>query len=102
KFIRSFTPDKLQQANGAAGVLSYLKLCAISVAIDLQRGHETTVPFDEAIGEREHADSPAEIHAAHLRRAEFWALIAAHLHDERERVFMELFYERELKPAEIQ
>jgi len=58
--------------------------------------------FDEAIGERECADSPAEIHAAHVRREEFWHLIDAHLQDERERVFMELFYVRELKSAEIQ
>ncbi len=102
KFVRSFTPEKLQLANGAAGVLAYLKACAVSVTIDLQRGRDLTVPFDEAIGERQQVDSPAEIHAAHVHRAEFWALIAAHLHDERERVFMELCYERELKPAEIQ
>ncbi len=102
KFLRSFTPAKLRQASGAAGVLAYLKLCAFSVAIDLQRGRGATVPFDEAIGERECADSPAEIHAAHVRREEFWHLIDAHLQDERERVFMELFYVRELKSAEIQ
>lgn len=102
KFLRSFTAEKLQHANSAAGVLAYLKLCAGSVAVDLQRGREPVLPFDETIGERACADSPAEIHAAHVRRAEFWALIAAHLHDERERVFMELFYEYELKPAEIQ
>ncbi|HLZ68727.1 MAG TPA: hypothetical protein VKV26_02340 [Dehalococcoidia bacterium] len=102
KFLRSFTPEKLGQANGAAGVLAYLKLCAVSVAIDLQRVRGVTLPFDEAIGERQTADSPAEIHAARVSREEFWRLIDAHLQDDRERVFMELFYERELKPAEIQ
>ncbi|HZQ36173.1 MAG TPA: hypothetical protein VFD32_09590 [Dehalococcoidia bacterium] len=102
KFVRSFTPEKLHLASGLAGVLAYLRSCAVSVAIDLQRGRELSVPFDEAVGERQCVDSPAEIHAAHVRRVEFWQLIDAHLHDQRERVFIELFYERELKPAEIQ
>lgn len=91
KFVRSFTPEKLRLASGAAGVLGYLKACAVSVTIDLRRGQDLTVPFDEAIGEQRSADSPAEIHAAQVRRAEFWALVDAHLRDE-----------RELRPAEIQ
>lgn len=102
KFLFSFTPPKLRQANGTKGVLAYLKMCARSVAIDQVRGQCPTVPFDDALGERDPHLSPADIHAEIAGREAFWAIVDSLLNSVREREFMRMFYELELKSAEIQ
>jgi len=102
KFLFSFTPPKLHRANGTKGVLAYLKMCARSVAIDQVRGHCPTLPFDDAQSERDPQPSPAEIHAELAGRAALWEIVDSLLNNEREREFMRMCYELELKSAEIQ
>jgi hypothetical protein len=103
RFWFNFTPAKLEAANGAPGVLRYLKMCARSGAIDAARCRLQTVSLDDSPIERGDRDpSPAEAHADADRRARFWAIVNAVLRDDSERVVAHLVYERGLKSAEVQ
>ncbi len=103
KFWKSYTGDKLSDADGMRAVLLYLKTCVRSVVIDEVRARAPTVPLEEGPHEpASHQPSPAEQQAREAANAELWAIVERHLRNDRERALVYLMFELGLKPAEIQ
>ena len=102
KFWLHFTPAKFAAATGLGGVLSYLKLCARSAALDGIQGHKVQSLDATVIERSDGRPAPGDEHADRDARARFWAIVNASLRDERERVLAHLNYEVGLRPCEIQ
>jgi hypothetical protein len=103
RFWLYFTPAKLDAANGAPGILRYLKMCARSATIDAARAQLQTVSLDlSPVEEADRDPSPADAHADADRRGRFWAIVNGTLRDDSERVLAHLVYERGLKSSEVQ
>lgn len=118
KFWQHYTAEKLAAANGTAGVLRYLQICAQSVVLDTLRARSRRPPQaepptgrrDDAARESEslvsrHADpapTPEETVTARAADAQIWQIVDGLLRSERERVLVYLLYESGLRSAEIQ
>jgi DNA-directed RNA polymerase specialized sigma24 family protein len=101
KFWRSFSAEKLQEANQTSAVLRYLKLCANSVAIDAARRRSAMVTLgDEAAPSQ--ACSPIDDLLDQIGHQLLWRAIDGHLNGAGERVFMRLAFVQGMKPAEVQ
>lgn len=103
KFWHSFTTKNLERARGTAGVLAYLQMCAMSVVIDAARARPNTISLHQKMIERPGDELPLDDQiAAADELAALWAIVRAHLRDEREVVLVSLMFEIGLKPAEAQ
>src|SRR5262249_52243823 len=97
-------PEKLAAGGNLGAALGYLKSCARSAVLDQGRRHarrqaheKQVATVDDVSGD----EALAEPDLANLDSEAFWAIIAQHLHDERERLLLYLTYELGLRPAEI-
>jgi DNA-directed RNA polymerase specialized sigma24 family protein len=102
KFWRYFTPHHLDAAGGTAGALAYLRMCARAVVADDARARARSRPLAAPDHTPEEEPSPADEATRHTASTEFWALIAAALRTERERILVHLHYELGLRSAEVQ
>lgn len=102
RFWRTYTPEKLAHAHGLAGVLRYLKLCAISVVMDAGREQSIITSLDRLAGFRaDDAPAPADLAVDDVAQKAFWQIVQARLHDETERVVVYLRYVMGCRPADI-
>jgi DNA-directed RNA polymerase specialized sigma24 family protein len=101
KFWHSYTPAKFGVVTELAQVLQYLKLCARSAVLDAARHRRETTRLDPDLSVADPHPSPDEAHLAAVERAALWRLVEGQLHDERERVLLQLTYGFGLKAAAV-
>jgi DNA-directed RNA polymerase specialized sigma24 family protein len=102
KFWRYFTPDKLAESNGIAGVLGYFRACVYSVVIDSHRRQSMATSLEQAAGSADPKPTPDQEHAANAARVELWETVNRSLRDDRERTVVFLKFVLRLRSAEIQ
>jgi hypothetical protein len=108
KFWANYTPEKLAAAGAVAAVLSYLRMCARSVVMDVARERQraaratAALPIDHAAVEQAASTPAPDEGVAANDAAEFiWRVIDRSLRDERERVLVRLTFELGLRPAQV-
>ena len=101
KFWHNYTPAKFGVATELAQVLQYLKLCARSAVFDAARHRRETTRLDPDRSVADPRPSPDEALCAAVEGAALWRLVEGHLHDERERVLLQLTYGLGLKAAAV-
>jgi RNA polymerase sigma factor (sigma-70 family) len=102
KFWQFYTPAKFETARSLAEVLRYLKLCARSAVLDAVRRRRDTTGLDPDLAVADTDPTPDAECLDAEERAAFWQLVETHLHDERERLLLQLTYEMGLTSAEVQ
>jgi hypothetical protein len=102
RFWRTYTAEKLARAHGLAGVLRYLKLCAVSVVMDASRRHSLSASLDQIPDF--HVDgspTPADLAIDGVAQQSFWQIVQSRLRDDAERVLIYLRYVMGCRPADI-
>jgi len=112
KFWQSFGPENIARSPGTPAIQRYLKMCAITAAIDVARERHPHVSLDNAVGSGEDERplgelivdpglDPEQKLAQESERTEFWQLIDRLVANEAERSLLYLKFELELKPADL-
>jgi hypothetical protein len=108
-FWRAYTVDKLNNANGLASILSYLKSCAATSVLQLQRKADKTIlqmAWDEKVVDAQTAaestgTAPDKLLFAQISAEQLWALVDSCCYDEKERIIARLSFVADLKPTVI-
>jgi DNA-directed RNA polymerase specialized sigma24 family protein len=102
KFWANFTADKFAATTRLSALLSYLKLCAHSVVVDLLRARHRRERLQAAAPREDHVPAPDDTVAERDGLDALWREVHARLRDERERELVRLAYGLGLRPAQVQ
>lgn len=108
-FWRAYTAEKLNNANGLASVLSYLKSCVATSVLQLQRKAAKRVvqmAWDETVVDAQttvenKGTTPDKHFFAQLSTEQLWAIVDGCCLDAKERIIARLSFVSDLKPTAI-
>jgi RNA polymerase sigma factor (sigma-70 family) len=107
RFWQAMSGDRFRRFGDLKSVLRYLKLCAVSEALDALRRERVDLAgaapsLAESGEERLIADAPDEAAIERLDRQGLWKLVAGRLRDRREQLVIQLSFVVGQSPAAIQ
>jgi len=105
RFHQSYTREKLACAKGLGDVLSYLKSCAASAAMqENRRAKRDSLVIDwdeETLDQHALSDSPETSVLREIDNHCIWAVVESCCHNEQDRMIVELVFITGLKPKQI-
>jgi DNA-directed RNA polymerase specialized sigma24 family protein len=103
KISITITTEKFASFSDLKSLLRYLKLCVHSVIVDFTRAIDYTnlIKWEETWDEESGEPSPEEQAVDRSERQMLWDLLAARLHDRKERMVIHGSFVLDLKPQEI-